>query len=348
MQPQGLGRRAAIVGIEHGLQEEAERVHVSAGCDVAAMSEAAEAHRAAGVDEHVLGSHGTVHDTTQVKVGEMRSECRGAGREHVGRDGCRERSAGERKGQLDVLAVVDDVDEVHRACSGCRTQPPRDLAEPVGVLRWRRSHHDQSAVGTESDGVTGHSVILGRNGMKCNKVHDMQWDRLLDDARADALAEARVRERWLRRQASESATLLGTLLDLAESGAGLSITTRGGRRHDGRLVGLGHDVVLLVERGEHVVIPLGAVILVRPTPGSRVGTATGARAAALDLHFVELLARVVDQQPEVAVALDTGEVLAGSLLAAGEDVLTLRLAPGADGLAYCSAAAVSSARLRSG
>ena len=184
--------------------------------------------------------------------------------------------------------------------------------------------------------------------MKCNKVHGMRWEGLLDDARADAQAEARVRERWLRRQASESATLLGTLLDLAESGVGLTIGLRGGRRHDGRPVGLGHDVLVLVERGAHVAIRLGAVTVVRPSPGSGVGAAAGARAAALDLHLVELLARVVDEQPEVAVALETGEVLAGSLVAVGEDVLTLRLAPGADGLAYCSAAAVSSVRLRSG
>ena len=52
-----------------------------------------------------------------------------------------------------------------------------------------------------------------------------QWDALLDEARSDALAQARVRERWLRRQASESATLLGTLIDLAEAGVNLSKAT---------------------------------------------------------------------------------------------------------------------------
>lgn len=141
---------------------------------------------------------------------------------------------------------------------------------------------------------------------------------------------------------------MGTLLDLAESGVGLSISTHGGRRHDGVAVGLGHDVVVVLDRGEHIAIRLGAVTLVRPAPGSRADLAAGDRAAAIDLGFVELLARVVDDQPELAVALVTGETLAGILLAVGDDLLTLRLAPGADGVAYCSAAAVSSVRFRSG
>ena len=176
----------------------------------------------------------------------------------------------------------------------------------------------------------------------------MQWERLLDDARSDALTQARVRERWLRRQATESATLVGTLVDLAESGVALSVTLVGGRRHDGVAVGLGHDVLVLLDRGEHVAVRLGSVTLIRPGPGSAVDRASGDRAAAIDLGFVELLGRMVDERPEVGVALVTGETLAGSLLAVGSDLLTLRLAPGADGIAYCSAAAVSSVRFRSG
>ncbi|MEA3020103.1 MAG: hypothetical protein QOI47_1627 [Actinomycetota bacterium] len=178
-------------------------------------------------------------------------------------------------------------------------------------------------------------------------VHD-PWERLLDDARADTQSQQRVRERWLRRQAQESATLLGTLVDLAEAGSGASIGIGGGRRHDGVPIGIGSDFVVIDERSERVAIRLGAVTLVRPRPGSGASPASGDRAAALDLSLVELLARLSGAQPEVAVALGTGEIVAGSLLAVGVDVLTLRVAPGADGIAYCSAAAVSSVRFRSG
>lgn len=174
------------------------------------------------------------------------------------------------------------------------------------------------------------------------------FERLLDDARSDLLAQARVRERWLRRQAADAATLIGTILDLAESGAGITVAVAGGRRHDGRVVGLGHDVVLLEDRAEHTAVRAGAISVVRPRPGSSAAVATGDRAAALDIGFVELLARVVDDHPDVAVALVSGDTVAGSLLGVGSDVLTVRVAPGPDGIAYCSASAVASVRFGSG
>lgn len=174
------------------------------------------------------------------------------------------------------------------------------------------------------------------------------WEQLLDEARSDLLAQERARERWLRRQATESATLVGTILDLAESGTSLSLSTVGGRRHDGRVVGLGADVVVLEDRGAHTAVRVAALAVVRPQPGSGAAIATGDRMAALDLDFVELLGRVVDDQPEVAIALLTGEVLSGTMLGVGTDVITVRLAPGRDGIAYCSPSTVASVRFRSG
>ena len=348
MQPQCIRGRAAVVGVEQRAHQHAERVHVCARLDIARVSEPAESHRAAGVDEDVLSDHRAVDEPTQMEIGEVCRECGGDGHQSVRIDGCRHRPAGERQCQLDALAVVEHVHEIDCARAGRRRQPSRDVPEPIGILRRGLPHDHQAAVGAQPNGMTGHLDIIGRNGMKYNKVHDMQWEGLLDEARADELAAARVRERWLRQQATESATLLGTLLDLAESGAGINISVRGGRRHDGRLVGLGHDLAVVIERGSHVVLRLAAVTVVRPSPGSGAAAASGTRTATLDLHFGELLARVVDDQPDVAVSLESGEVLTGALLAAGEDVLTLRLAAGADGLAYCSTAAVSSVRLRSG
>ena len=176
-------------------------------------------------------------------------------------------------------------------------------------------------------------------------MHD--WDRLLDEARADDQSQARIRERWLRQQATETATLLGTLVDLAESGAAVTVWLRGGRRHDGRPVGLGNDFVVLDDRGEHITIRLDAASVVRPQPGHVARAATGDRTAALDLDFIELLGRLLADRPEVAVVVGD-DALVGTLLAVGADVLTIRVAPGDDGIAYCSAAAVSSVRFRSG
>jgi hypothetical protein len=177
-------------------------------------------------------------------------------------------------------------------------------------------------------------------------VHELE--RLLDEARTDGLAESRTRERWLRHQATATATLLGSLLDLAETGASVAVSLLGGRRHDGRLVGVGDDVVVLVERSEHVVVRTEAIALVRTAPGTTAGPAAGARPAALDLHAGELLARLADGAPDVALALVSGDVVGGRLLAAGADVLSVRVADGDAGIVYCPLRSVGSARLRSG
>lgn len=176
----------------------------------------------------------------------------------------------------------------------------------------------------------------------------MQLQELLDASRADDLSAARVRERWLRQQATEEATFVGTLLDLAELAAPVSASLIGGRRHDGRIIGLTADGVVLDERGDHVVVRLGAVAFVRPSPGTASAVATGDRPAALDLSFGELLARVVGEQPEVALALVSGDAVGGRLLAVGLDVLSVRVASGDAGLVYCPLPSIASVRLRSG
>jgi len=176
----------------------------------------------------------------------------------------------------------------------------------------------------------------------------MQLQDLLDAGRADDLVTARVRERWLRHQATEDATFVGTLLDLAEHTAPLSLSLVGGRRHDGRVVGLAADAVVVDERGEHVVIRLGAVVFVRPAPGTVTAVASGDRAASLELAFGELLARVAPDQPDVAVSFVSGDAVTGRLLAVGVDVMTVQVSAGDAGLVYCPLPSVASVRLRSG
>src|SRR4051794_3510155 len=113
------------------------------------------------------------------------------------------------------------------------------------------------------------------------------WQALLDESTAGEQASARGRERWLRRQATEGATLVGTLLDLAESAAPVAVWTAPERRVDGVLVGVGPDVVVLRDRGDHVAVRTAAVTVVRPGPGQRAVAATGDRSAAMRLDFVE-------------------------------------------------------------
>jgi hypothetical protein len=173
------------------------------------------------------------------------------------------------------------------------------------------------------------------------------WQALLDEATAGEQASARGRERWLRRQATEEATLVGTLLDLAESAVRVSMWTGSDRRVDGVPVGVGPDVVVLRDRGEHVAVRIAAITVVRPAPGQGAVAATGDRPAAMRVGFLDLLGHLAEGRPEVALVLDTGDTLAGTLLAVGADVLTVQVGGGSD-LAYSSVARCASVRFRSG
>lgn len=149
---------------------------------------------------------------------------------------------------------------------------------------------------------------------------------LLDEVRAGDAGAARMRERWLRRQAEEGATLGGTLLDLAERRAAVSLRTQSGRTSHGAVVAVGTDfAVLRGEDGRDTCVRLRAIATVRPQAGERYVTASGDRASPLDLLLIEVLAGLAPDRPRVALVTDGGELVAGELRAVGVDVVTLRL-----------------------
>src|SRR3954468_4899109 len=91
---------------------------------------------------------------------------------------------------------------------------------------------------------------------------------LLDEARADDAGRHRGRERSLRRQAEEDATFAGTLLDLAERRAAVTIRTTAGRAHAGLVLAVGEDFcVVRSAGGDDTFVVLTAVSAVRPLPG---------------------------------------------------------------------------------
>lgn len=164
---------------------------------------------------------------------------------------------------------------------------------------------------------------------------------LLDEARAADRGGSRVRERWLRRQAEEGATLAGTLLDLAERGSAVAVRTTTGRVSHGAVVAVGTDfVVLRAEDRRDVCVRLAAVATVRPQVGERHVSATGDRPAPLDLLLVEVLAGLAPDRPRVALVTSAGELIAGELIAVGADVVTLRLDGDRRTLCYVAATAV--------
>jgi hypothetical protein len=173
-------------------------------------------------------------------------------------------------------------------------------------------------------------------------------DRLLADLaawqagqRTEDAARARSRERSLRLQAEEDATLAGLLLDAAERAEPVVVMTQGGRTHRGLVVNVGADFVAVrgVSGGRLAFVALAAVGAVR----AGGPTATGARPPGAT-RLVDVLARLVDDHPRVQI-VTAGEVLNGDLVAVGHDVATLRLDNAEPPLAYVALASVSEVSL---
>jgi hypothetical protein len=173
-------------------------------------------------------------------------------------------------------------------------------------------------------------------------------DRLLGDlgrwggdVRASDAANARSRERWLRRQAAEEATLPGVALDLAERGDAVVLKTTSGRAHRGRLVAVARDVWVLrsdSSRGSGgedgmagaTFVSTDAIASLRAQPGGTGRPALeagGGRPVPLAASMADMLTELAVEHPRVrVVVLGEPEAMVGELRSVGVDVATLRVA----------------------
>jgi hypothetical protein len=153
---------------------------------------------------------------------------------------------------------------------------------------------------------------------------------LLDAA---ALAEAvrrRRAERQTRDRSRELATWVGTLRDLAEAAAVVTVTTTAGSAHRGVLVGVAADH-LVVQPGNGVsVVARAAVVTVRPAvvDGS-VRPAAGDRDPASAARLLDVLDRWREDAAPCHVTLRDGDVVQGHLGTVGEDVVSVVTGDGA-------------------
>lgn len=146
------------------------------------------------------------------------------------------------------------------------------------------------------------------------------------DAAVDEAARARTRKRWLRVQAEESASFIGTLLDLAERAEPV-VLDAGGHQVRGPLVGIGGDFLAvrteLGERTADVLVRMAAIDVVRTEPGG--AEVRGDRPALLDVQLGAVLGPIAADRPQVVVRTRRGALVRGELRAAGTDVLRLRV-----------------------
>ena len=139
----------------------------------------------------------------------------------------------------------------------------------------------------------------------------------------DEAARARARKRWLERQAQEQATLGGVLLDLAERGRPVLVSTAVGRRFNGfiRIVGSDFLFIRQPQLGE-ALVPFRALTGIRPAPGDPGGS--GDRPFTVELTMAETLVELAADRPKIFVIAGPDEHR-GVLHSAGIDVVSVAL-----------------------
>jgi hypothetical protein len=163
--------------------------------------------------------------------------------------------------------------------------------------------------------------------------------------RTTAAAQNRARERWLREQASASASWAGVLVDLAEQSA--SVVIRVGRlRYAGRMVGVARDFCVVQQPGGRpTLIVLAAISALWPQVTS-AGPPAGDRQPGLALSLAGALSALAEERSRVALTLTDGDPVEGEMVAVGEDVLTIRTESPSRRSVYVRLAAVTCCEVR--
>jgi hypothetical protein len=156
---------------------------------------------------------------------------------------------------------------------------------------------------------------------------DAALSRFVADARADAAADARARERWLRAQAVESMSLQGLVADLAEVGGPVVVTTVTGGAVRGVIRATGSDHLWLAPgAGQRVLVPFHAITSLRPEPGTAVDGDRAATEVDARPDLRTTLAELAEDRPAVtASAIGLGGPLTGELRSVGRDVAVLAI-----------------------
>jgi len=153
---------------------------------------------------------------------------------------------------------------------------------------------------------------------------DAELRELTDRQRAEDAAAARRQEAWFRRQATESGTFHGVLLDLAERQVLVAVTTLDRSLIRGVIRTLGSDFVSVRIPGVGAsLVAISAITSVRAEPGAP--TSSGDRTIEVGASLGAVLAEMATDHPAVSVHTTAGDRVEGELRAAGQDLVTLRV-----------------------
>lgn len=149
---------------------------------------------------------------------------------------------------------------------------------------------------------------------------------LIDEERTSAIRRQRDREHGLHHQAQMQASIMGTLIDLGEQAAQLTIHTKSGNTHHGEIGTVGRDFFSLRLRSDAILYcHISNLSSIRPQSNSTHGPALGNRETNVDLLFSELLSLASEEKPLVTIITSGGEQIGGHLYSVGTDVVTIQL-----------------------
>lgn len=166
-------------------------------------------------------------------------------------------------------------------------------------------------------------MAAGAGGLLGDDALGRSLERWASEARVDDAVRSRVRARWLRIQAEEEASLVGTLIDLAERGRPVVLDV-GDHRFAGTLAGIGGDFVAVrTDRGQQALVRTSAIDAVRTEPGGV--DVRGDRAPLFDLELSGVLGPIAADRPQVLARTGAGVMVRGELRSAGIDVIRVRV-----------------------
>lgn len=150
---------------------------------------------------------------------------------------------------------------------------------------------------------------------------DRELRSLVDRSRVDDAVAERRRRSALRRQAAESGSFVGSVIDLAEQGVIVTVVSGDGHRARGRIRSIGADFIGLVDdHGETVLVCLDSASMVRAEPGT--ARTLGDRTPRASATLMDVL--LTETEREVTVRTIWNETVTGTLETVGSDLVVLR------------------------
>jgi hypothetical protein len=148
---------------------------------------------------------------------------------------------------------------------------------------------------------------------------------LLDAGRAESDSSERSAQRWSGMIDEETATWVGTLVDLAEQGQPATLTTVTGGRHTLTITAIGSNVVVGERSDRSRVFLALAAVESAMLPTRRRRGAGGNRDVLSTATLQSFLFQEAGERPHVSALTYSGAVSSGMLVAVGQDVISIEL-----------------------